>query len=109
MISSEAVEIVCDLLDDEIQCCDSGETDREQWLKEARSFLWSHHFSHNAALEFADSGQSTGGLMTHAALKTLAAAIRDRRCEFCNELPLTKTEREFMQNAEVSRTKGEKR
>jgi hypothetical protein len=51
----------------------------------------------DAALEFADSGKSTGGLMTHEALKTLAAAIRCRRCEFCNELPLTETERKFMQ------------
>ncbi len=30
-----------------------------------------------AALEFADSGESTGGIMTHEALETLAAAYRD--------------------------------
>ena len=47
-ISSESVEVVCDLLDDEIQSCDSGETDRERWLQEARDFLWSHHFTQNS-------------------------------------------------------------
>jgi hypothetical protein len=31
----------------------------------------------DAALEFADSGESTGGIMTHEALETLAAAYRD--------------------------------
>ena len=30
-----------------------------------------------AALEFAESGRSTGGEMTHDALKTLAATIRN--------------------------------
>ena len=44
-ISSEAVEVVCDILHDEIQSCDSGELDRKILLQEARDFLWSHHFT----------------------------------------------------------------
>ena len=30
----------------------------------------------DAALEFAESGESTGGMMTHEALKALAATVR---------------------------------
>ena len=31
----------------------------------------------DAALEFADSGKSTGGIMTHEALKALAKSVRE--------------------------------
>ena len=44
-ISSEAIETVCDILDDEIKSCDSGESERQQYLQEARDFLWSRHFT----------------------------------------------------------------
>jgi hypothetical protein len=47
IISSEAVEIVCDLLSDEIHSCDGGEEDREKFLMEAKTFLWSFHFTNN--------------------------------------------------------------
>jgi hypothetical protein len=46
-ISDEAIESACDVLDDNIQSCDSGESDQERMLQEARDYLWSMHFSNN--------------------------------------------------------------
>ena len=46
-ISDEAIESACDVLDDNIQSCDSGESDQEKMLQEARDYLWSMHFSNN--------------------------------------------------------------
>jgi len=44
-ISDEAIESACDVLDDNIHSCDSGESDQERMLQEARDYLWSMHFS----------------------------------------------------------------
>ena len=48
VISDEAIEAACDVLDDSINSCDSGEQDHDGWLQEARDFLWSHHFTQKA-------------------------------------------------------------
>ena len=47
-ISDEAIELACEALDNNIQSCDSGESNRERWLQEARDFIWSHHMTSKA-------------------------------------------------------------
>jgi hypothetical protein len=46
-IADEAIESACEVLDDNIQSCDSGESDQEKMLQQARDYLWSMHFSNN--------------------------------------------------------------